>query len=340
MPHRQGDAAAVQGRLRHGHERPAMPPAAEPHAGQRRLQPPIGGRAAGVDQGDAGVRARRMIQQIGRQLVERAGGHQLAGRYRRGHLREECQWYRTEFVSQPVVGAFGEVLVRPERRPAGAVGEADHPARPVVAFPVGGVDHGDQGARRPARRRHGVPPARVQVAQQRGHPRYQPEQFHPRPAGDHGMQRHRIRHDGVHLGQQPRGRRQRETARTLTVDDGLDGAGTGALQYFPHRVRMIPDRGLIQVPFVSRQVDAGPPVLQPDVPALGDQPVDHRDGLGCAKQVGAHARSGHQHHRPAPRLPWAAHVMQVELHAVAGPEGDDLGVQRGGHRSGLRAGPR
>ena len=36
---------------------------------------------------------------------------------------------------------------------------------------------------------------------------------------------------------------------------------------------MIPDRGLIQVPFVSRQVDAGPPVLQPDVPALGDQPV-------------------------------------------------------------------
>lgn len=55
MPHRQGDAAAVQGRLRHGHERPAMPPAAEPHAGQRRLQPPIGCRAAGVDQRDAGV---------------------------------------------------------------------------------------------------------------------------------------------------------------------------------------------------------------------------------------------------------------------------------------------
>ena len=70
------------------------------------------------------------------QLREAPDCDQVAPPHTPGHLEEETQGHVAEFFFDPFMRGLGEVLVTPQGRETGTVGEADHFADSVVAFVV------------------------------------------------------------------------------------------------------------------------------------------------------------------------------------------------------------
>jgi hypothetical protein len=85
------------------------------------------------------------------------------------------------------------------------------------------------------------------------------------------------------------------------VDDRLELVGARLLDDLANGVRMVVLGSLVERPLVRRQVDAGAPVLQPDVVARVDQLVDERSLDRRAEDVRADARAGRDRVRAQPR---------------------------------------
>ena len=141
---------------------------------------------------------------------------------------------------------------------------------------------------------------------------------------NYGMKRDRIADDGGDLGDQAGDGGHHEAGGALAVDHRLDLVPSGFLNDLFDRARMIVDGGLIEVPGIGLEIDAGAPVFQPDVVAAVDEVVDHGSLYGGAKQIGADARSMSQQDRSPGGWMGALHVDEVAGEAVAGFKRDDL----------------
>ena len=78
---------------------------------------------------------------------------------------------------------------------------------------------------------------------------------------------------------------------------------------------------------VVRDVDARPPVLEPDVVAGIDQDLDQVALRRRAEDVGPHPGPVHEQDRAPARRTVAGDVVEVATEAVAGGERDDCGLQ-------------
>ena len=90
-----------------------------------------------------------------------------------------------------------------------------------------------------------------------------------------------------------------------------------------HRCRMVANGSLIQRPLIRRKIDAGAPVLQPDIEAVLDQYIDNRFLDRGAENVGADSRAMRKEHRPFDRWSGALHMDKVAREAIPSSEGND-----------------
>ncbi len=141
------------------------------------------------------------------------------------------------------------------------------------------------------------------------------------------MQGDGVGHDGRDLGDETGHGRHHEAGRALAVDDGLNGVGTGGGDDRLDRPGMVVHGRLVEGPFARREIDAGPPVFQPHVPAVGDQVVDQGRFHRRLEDVGPYPGAMYQQDRASNRRCLADHVNDVAWAAVIGREGKDvLGV--------------
>ena len=248
------------------------------------------------------------------------------------HLLEERHRHEAELVAQPLVSGGVQVLVPPQRRLAGAVGEARHLANHVVALVMGQPNPGGHRfGQDPGRAL--VAPARVEVAHHPPRGRQHVVDLDPGQAVQDRVQRDGVGDDRRDVGQQPRDCGHRKARRSLAVDDrthlgrirqALDGG---------HRRRMVVAGRLVERPVRRLEIDRRPPVDQPHVPALRDQGVDDRRLHRSAEDVRAHAGAVDEQHRRALWVDAPAHVQHRQPPAVAGLELVELLAYRfaGGH---------
>lgn len=147
------------------------------------------------------------------------------------------------------------------------------------------------------------------------------------PAGQgrhHRVKGHGVGDDGADRGKQTGDRRHHEAGRALTVDDRLDRLGAGAGPDGVNGHRVVVQGGAVERPLGRAQVQAGPPVLQPHVVALGQEHVDQVGGHRGPEDVGPHPRPVHQQDRAACGPGLAHHVHQVGGQTVSRGEWHDL----------------
>ncbi len=98
---------------------------------------------------------------------------------------------------------------------------------------------------------------------------------------------------------------------------GGDGADQG---------RVVVDGRFIERPRARREVDAGAPVLEPDIPSVVDEHVDQRRLSRRPEDVGAHAGAVHEHDRTARRRSLTGHMVKVEHRAIVSGHRNDVGA--------------
>ena len=237
------------------------------------------------------------------------------------HLPEEGERDARELLLEPVVGRRIQVLVEPQGRETASVGEADLLADSVVALVVReGDEKGDEFRRKAGGREA---PPRIELVRQEAKDRQGESKLELRKRGNHGMERDGIADDRGHLRHQPGHGGHHEARRSLAMNHGLDAARCRFAKDGLDRLRMVVEGGLVEGPRVRRQVDAGPPVLEPDVVTVLDQKIDERRFDRRAEDVGSDSGAVNEHHRSPPGMFLPADVNQIAGEAVPGDERDD-----------------
>ena len=267
------------------------------------------------------VGLRRLRRVVLGQLPERPHGNQIAAAHAHGHLREESHGDVREFMAQPIVRRLVQVFVAPQHRESRPIGEAGEFADCVVTLVMRKVHHSTQHFCAEVRR--DLSPLRIQERIHSPHQRNGHFQLEFREAGNDRIQRDGIRDDGLDLRQQSGAGRRHKAGGTLAVHDRADRVATSLLSDFAYRCRMVVGGCLIKGPFIRREIDAGAPVLQPDVESVLDQDINDRLLDRCAEDIGANSRAVREENGAFRSWNRTLHVDKVAREAIPGSKGDD-----------------
>jgi len=135
------------------------------------------------------------------------------------------------------------------------------------------------------------------------------------------MQRNSVGHDRFDLRQKARRGAHHEAGRPLAMDDRFHLGRACLRQHLLHGSGMVEDCRLVQGPTVGRQINAGAPILQPDVVALLGEEIDQRDLDARPEDVGAHPGTVDEQNRPLGGRTLALDVDQVAPEPVPGCKG-------------------
>ncbi len=281
------------------------------------------------EQGEARAGGRRggeeVVGQAAHRLVDRDEGPVLRAR---ADLAEERGRHPPELAADPCVRGVREVLVAPQDVGPRAVGEVRDRADVVVAFASRELGQAGEAARAQAGRPDR--PLRIEPLHDRLEQRDEQREAALRRRDEVDVERHRVRDDVRHPGDEAGERRHREARRRLAVHHRLQRVGAGLLEHRADEHRVVVHRDLVQRERAGVEVDRAAPGLEPDVVAGVEERVDERRAQRRrVEEVRPHAGAVAEQDRPAlgRRGPAAvrrpAHVVQRQRAAVARDDRED-----------------